>query len=134
MSAELLFLSQIRRHTSAWMTDPDDWVWTTPEMNPQGFGRCWRDDVGRANLLWLALNMDTPPSRPYNMRYHKLCMLLVETGSVMSLGGLPLFDQAGALTLAQFRNLCAAPAANDTLIAPLLALLANRRMKHATSA
>ena len=131
MNAEILFLQCAKGHTAAWMPDPDDWVWTTPAHQPQGFGLNWRDNVGMANLLWLALDMERPPSRNYNMRYHKLCMLLVEGGHSMQLAGLSVFDQAGSLTLAQFRNLCYTPGPADTQIAPLLAILANGRLAHA---
>lgn len=131
MIAEIRCLLALEDHQSHWMQDPDDWVWTTPERQPQGFGLAWRDCIGRSNLMWLALAMEHPPSRPYDMRHHQLGMLLVTTGHSLLLGGLPLFDQAGSLTLAQFRNLCLQSAPNNTSLAPLLCLLANERLTHA---
>lgn len=128
MSAEILLFNRLKNHTGAWMARPGDWVWTAPGGQPQGFGLNWRDNVGRANLLWLAMDMDTPPSRQYNLRFHQLCMLILTHGEKMGLAGLPLFDQAGTLTLAQFRNVCQE---HNESIYPLLVLLANRRMEHA---
>lgn len=135
MSHEAKILNLFALHRGPWMSYPDNWVWTTPARQPQGFGLHWRDNVGLANLLWLALDMERPPAAPYNMRYHQLCMLFVVHGAKMELDGLPIFSQAEALTLAQFRNLClsshfAAPAPVHN-IAPLLVTLANRRLEHA---
>lgn len=135
MSAETLLFQRLEAHNCCWMEHPDDWMWTKPSGEPQGFGLGWRYSVGHANLLWLALDMARPPDRPYDWRYHQLCVMLVVQGSKMELGGLPIFSQAEALTLAQFRDLCetgrfVAPAP-ITSIAPLLSKLATRRLEHA---
>lgn len=140
MSAEILLFKRLNNHHGTWMPRIDDWIWTKPSREPQGFGLDWRiveNGVGRANLLWLALDMERPPDRPYDWRYHNLCVLLITAGPKMELGGLPLFSQAEALTLAQFRNLCdsahfsvPAPYTNNN-IALLLVQLANRRLEHA---
>ena len=135
MNGESNVIALFGRHRGVWMERPDDWVWSTPDGQPQGFGLFWRQNVGLANLLWLALDMLRPPNTPYNWRYHELCALLVIHGAQMELDGLPLLSQVEALTVAQFRNLCetanfAAPAPVPN-ISKLLVLLANRRINHA---
>lgn len=46
-----------------WMPNPDSWNWPMEEGHPpqQGWGRTWRDNPGLANLLWLVMQMGTPP-------------------------------------------------------------------------
>jgi hypothetical protein len=88
---------------------------------------------GMSNLMWLAMDMDTPP-KYYNLRDNQLATKLILFGRQMALDGIGLADQAGSLTLNQFRERClngkfSAPAGCD--IAPLLALLAGRRLEHA---
>lgn len=135
MMAEILLFQRLKKYTGAWMDQPDDWVWTTPALDPQGFGLFWRDNVGLANLLWLALDMERPPDRPYNMRYHPLCTALILQGPKVDLDGLPIHHQAEALTLAQFRNLCESEIlrseATQKSWLVQLAQLANRRLAHA---
>lgn len=136
MTADIIFLNRWKNHTGCWMKNPDSWIWTTPALQPQGPGMLWRADAGGANLLWLALDMEQPPTRPYNWRYHQLCVMLATYGSKAELAGLPLFDQAASLTLAQFRNLCltshfTAPPPVPGDLPKLLALLANQRLQHA---
>lgn len=132
MSAEIHFLSRLRRHSPTWMPRPDSWLWRTPEGTPQGFARSWRDSPGSANLLWLAIDFDHPPAE-YDARQNNLAMLLIAHGRQMTLDALPLLDQAGSLTLQQFRDLLqSAPFTSPTHnIAPLLAMLATRRLDHA---
>jgi hypothetical protein len=78
----------------AWMPDPDSWTWTGPDGRPQGFGDCWRDDPGQANLLWLALGLDRPP-QVYNARANPLYMLVL-------LGGKSLSTTAAMFTLEEY--------------------------------
>ncbi len=135
MTAEILLFQNWKTHKGVWMKAPGDWVWTSTDGQPQGFGLFWRQNTGLANLLWLALDMDQAPSARYNWRHHQLCAMLVVHGPKMVLDGLPLFSQAEALTLAQFRNLCE-PAKFSTPypipnIAVLLVMLANKRLEHA---
>lgn len=135
MNNEAKIFNLFQSHTGAWMERPGDWVWTTPAKQPQGFGLDWRDNVGRANLQWLCMAMATPPDRPYNWRYNNLLTIITLYGDKMEVGGQPLFSQAEALTLAQFRNVLegsgfTAPAPY-THIDQLLLLLCNERLEHA---
>ncbi len=134
MSAEVLFLKQVKAHSAFWMDRPGDWVWSTAAGQPQGFGLVCRDEVGLANLLWLAMDMSRPP-QTYDLRHNNLCLLITLHGRKMGLDGQWLFNQAEALSLAQFRNLCRtakfdAPQ-QSMQIAPLLDILATRRLEHA---
>ena len=129
MNNEETFLNTVRRHRAPWMLHPDHWTWQTPEGLPQGFGLCWRRDVGSANLMWLALDMELPPSR-YNMVYHSLCTLLMMHASKMVLGGQPLVDQAACLTLQQFSAELEKDKSTGNVL-PLLALLARGRLNRA---
>lgn len=135
MMGEAKILQLFGSHTGAWMPRPADWVWVTPAKQAQGFGLSWRDNVGLANLQWLCMAMDTPPSRSYNWRCHNLLTIVTMYGDKMEVGGQPLFNQAEALTLAQFRNILrdtgfSAPAPYNH-IDQLLLLLANERLEHA---
>lgn len=133
MTAEIHFLNSWRGHRATWMPDPDSWRWKAPDGGLQGFGWCWRDMVGLANLTWLAMDLITPPLT-YDLNGNMLANLLWRDGRTMLLDNLPLYEQAEALTLAQFRNLCT----RDKLysprkinVAPVLYLLASQRLEHA---
>lgn len=135
MSAEI-FMMSMKRHQSTWMDRPGDWVWESIGGQLQGFGLSWRDNVGLANLLWLAMDMEAPP-KIYHMRTNVLATLLTMHGGQMKLGGLPLFDQSASLTLAQFRNALTIQAFEAPPpcpnISPVLTTLANGRLVYANS-
>lgn len=126
------YLARWHNHRAAWVDQPEEWVWPGPIGN-QGPGLHWgMGQIGIANLLWLALDMDRPPAR-YSARDNPLYTYLIVHAASLKLDGLPLDDQAASLTLEQFRDRCQAtgPAQQRGDILPLLCLLANRRLNHA---
>lgn len=121
------------RHAAApnWMPQPENWMWYTPDGRVQGFGATWRDTVGLANLLWLALDMKTPPLH-FDARFHNLYMLLLHYGAATTGTLADLVELAELNPLAQFRTKLAlvpeiamVPRLN---LAPLLILLADGRL------
>jgi hypothetical protein len=117
-----------------WMPNPDNWMWTTPENTRQGFGRTWRAQPGLANLLWLALDMNTPP-RLFDARQHQLYCLLLMYGAP-GVGVLrELVELAELQPLRPFvQRLKAKPAMADIpryKLAPLLTTLAEGRLLRA---
>lgn len=124
------------RHALApnWMPRPDSWMWQRVDGTTQGFGATWRDHVGLCNLLWLALDMDKPPTL-FDARQHHLYMLLLMYGSpaagtlvdlveLAEFHPLPVFRQQ----LALLPDMAVVPRHN---LAPLLLLLAERRLYRA---
>jgi hypothetical protein len=115
-----------------WMRNPETWTWTRPDGMSQGFASLMYTQPGLCNLLWLAMDMDRPPSL-YNALANPLYMLLV-INRAAKLRGEPLTDAAGLLSLQQFHDLL--PSASVALdpvehAYPLLKLLAARRLDHA---
>ena len=133
MSAVVLpFVSRVVNPN--WMPNPDNWVWTTPEGNMQGFGHVWRNQPGLANLLWLVLDMERPP-RLFDARKHDAFMLVLTYGAAHA-GVLDDLVQLAELNgLSRFRSeLSKRPeiaAVPRFQLAPLLLLLAERRLRHA---
>lgn len=121
-------LTRWRRHRAAWMDQPEGWVWAG--QGP-GLHFC-AGQVGVANLLWLSLDMATPPAS-YNARDNKLYVLMLLYSTNMLIDGVPLVEHADCLTLEQFRDLCATGKWSGPVhsILPLIHLLANKRLNHA---
>ncbi len=137
MTAEVSFLKRIRVHTGLWFPTPNQWCWARPDGHHQGISMLRAEDNrGLANLLWLAMDLERPPLT-YDMRDNGLCVLLMGTGRRTTLDGLPLYQQAAELTLAQFRNACRdgafVPPAGTDNYAPLLVMLANGRLNYAVT-
>ena len=129
------YLARWHAHRATWMERPQEWIWLTPDLKSrQGFGMNWRDTNVGANLLWLALDMSTPP-QIYDIRSNQLYMMLVIHGPYMRLNGVDLFDQAASLTLEQFRNECEGGRLEGQFplarFLPVLTLLASRRLANA---
>jgi hypothetical protein len=129
------YIDKWRRHCCTWMPRPDDWVWQVPGApQRQGFGLNWRDPLAGANLLWLALDMDRPPTH-YNARLNPLYMLLVAQAPMVKLNGVDLVDQAASLTLRQFFRECETGQLEGscelTRFLPVITLLAHRRLDNA---
>lgn len=125
-------LDRWRTHRAAWMDQPGEWAWPTPN-GWHGPALHWRaGQVGLANLLWLALDLAAPPVA-YVARDNPLYTRIIVYAGKLLVNDTPLIDHAECLTLEQFRDLCgtgkwAGPGNN---ILPLLHLLANRRLHHA---
>lgn len=77
-----------------WFPAPDCWFWRRPDGVRQGFGLTWRGDPGMANLLWLALDLERPPTILDARRIPLYSWLLLH--------GQPLASSASILTLAQW--------------------------------
>lgn len=126
-----------KAHRASWVERPQDWVWQAPERLRQGFGPMVRDGaagVGLANLLWLSMDMETPP-RFYDARTNPLYVALALYAPQMVLNAWPLLDQAADLTLRQFHEQCnkgplLGPKQLGTML-PLIQLLATRRLENA---
>jgi hypothetical protein len=141
---EQRLMKALRDYQPFWMGAPSAWVWRGPN-GPQGLGmlprprdlrqahvdespyRCF----GLINLLWLSMDMPRPPTH-YDARQNSLyCMLLISAGAML-VDGMPLIEQASALTLHQFHDLAATgkfSSKQEHNILPLLKLLAFRRLK-----
>jgi predicted NUDIX family NTP pyrophosphohydrolase len=114
-----------------WMRNPRSWVWSRPSDGaPQGFGLAAHDSPGAANLLWLSMEMDRPP-HSYSATENGLYTLITVQAGRALLGGEPLIDVAGILTLQQFYDrLPDWPVGSGLEQAyPLLKLLAGRRLR-----
>lgn len=137
-------LRQWNAFSASWVDRPQDWEWRGPGGERQGFGLGQPldgdghhgYDIGRANLLWLSMELTAPP-KIYDARHNGLFVMLVLHGAYMRLDGLPLFDQAESLTLTQFRLVCnhgkLTGPANSSGVLPVLKLLAARRLENAIS-
>jgi hypothetical protein len=114
-----------------WMPEPASWVWDC-DGRRQGPALLITCEPGLANLLWLTLDMGTPP-QTYDMSLNPVMSMLMLAGSPAKLAGEPLFDQAALHTLQEFHDLLPAEASGATLTAiyPLLKMLAARRLRHA---
>lgn len=135
MSAQILPFVQ-RVVNPNWMPTPDQWVWTTPEGSTQGFGHTWRSNPGLANLLWLVLDLERPP-RVFDARKHNPYMLIAIYGAAHSGTLAELVKLAELNSLARFRTeLVKRPEIANVprhQLAPLLILLAERRLRNARS-
>lgn len=133
MSAQVLPF--VRRVVNPnWMPNPDRWVWPTAEGAMQGFGYTWRSNVGLANLLWLVLDMETPP-RCFDAHKHNAYMMIMLYGAAHN-GTLAELVQLAELNgLARFRTELAKKPEMANVprakLAPLLLLLAERRLRNA---
>jgi hypothetical protein len=56
-----------------WMPRLQDWWWRRPDGVPQG-PACFVEQPGLANLIWLALDAETPPGDGFDMRQAKTAM------------------------------------------------------------
>lgn len=126
-------LCQVLGHPN-WMARPRSWVWRRPDGMAQGFGPAWQDEPGRANLLWLSLNLVRPPA-DYDASKNDLYMAVLLQGRNSRLAGEPLFDQAALLSLRDFVALLErTPPSNGTQLEqmyPLLRMLAAERLRDA---
>jgi hypothetical protein len=115
-----------------WMPNPGAWLWTRPDGNPQGFGMLAYTSPGMANLLWLAMDMDEPPSR-YDTRANPLYQMVITDAAAAKLAGQPLVDLASVLPLSAFADkLSDVPLGHGIeQMYPLLRALAQRRLHHA---
>lgn len=116
-----------------WMAKPDDWVWVRPDGAAAGFGLIARSHPGMANLLWLAMDLATPPWE-YDMDSNPMMQLLFVYGTSSRLCGQPLADLAALSTLQEFHELLGAvgPGSNPLEHAyPVLRMFAARRLRHA---
>lgn len=120
-----------RLENANWMPKPREWVWVRPDGRMQGFGVLWPDQPGLANLLWLAMDMGSPPQR-YDSASNTLFSLVLLHAEMAKLDGGLLHDWAGVLTLRQFHDRLpekAGPGPNPIeRTYPLLKLLAARRL------
>ena len=132
-------LGQVRRMCARlaqpnWMDEPGTWVWQRPSDGAlQGFGLDWRSEPGLANLLWLVMDMGTPP-REFDLGKHPLCSIILMFGWRAKLCGEMLTDRAAFDTLQEFHDrlpaTVAAGAGQMDLAYPLLKRLAARRLAH----
>lgn len=123
-----------RLENPTWMPQPRSWVWRRPDGQAQGFGPTWFESPGRANLLWLALNLRRPPAE-YDANHNDLYMAILLQGDVSKLAGEPLTDMAGLHSLRCFHALLAGEAPrNGTQLEqmyPLLKMLVGERLRDA---
>ncbi len=78
----------------AWMGNPDSWIWRRPDGAMQGFGLNWRENVGLANLQWLAMDIDHAPA-DYDAHSNALYMWCLFQGRTLQ-------EAAELLTLHDF--------------------------------
>lgn len=130
------FISRWKEYRCTWMEKPDSWRWAAPGNMVQGFGLNWRQSPGMANLLWLATDLDKPPTM-YDARANEMYMLLLISGPHTRLNDIELLDQAGSLTLRQFRNELISGTLSGPLQLvkhkPVINLLAMRRLHDAVA-
>jgi hypothetical protein len=123
----------VRRVSSPfWMHRPEAWIWQRPDGYPQGFVGLM-DSPGLCNLLWLSMAFDRPP-QVYDANQNGLFLRLLSGARDAKLGGEPLTDWAGLLTLQEFIDQLpqeAGPAGTIASTYPLLRLLGERRLGHA---
>lgn len=120
-----------------WMRNPRSWMWACSDGRPQGFGVLANDQPGKANLLWLSMDLDAPP-RAYDAHTNSLYVLLYREAEFSRLDGQPLADLASMLTLREFaerlptqQEMFNRPLVGAERAYPLLKLLAERRLAHA---
>ncbi len=140
MVIELAVMAKIRAMCAKlthpnWMREPDTWTWCRPDGMPQGFGQHWRDEPGVANLLWLSMNRNEPPTH-YDATANGLYGAVLMFGASSKLLGAPLLHMASTKTLNQFYlalQASSAHVAGNRLerAYPLLADFARQRMQNA---
>jgi hypothetical protein len=114
-----------------WMDRPRSWIWKRPDGMSQGFGPDWQNNPGRANLLWLSMDLSQPPLQ-YDAGANGLYTNIMMLGHGSMLAGAPLLDMASTLPLRTFAALLpgqAPPGANRLEQSyPLMRYLAHRRL------
>lgn len=115
-----------------WMDNPSSWIWRRADGAPQGFGYAWTEDIGLANLLWLTLGMDTPPTE-YDAGTNPLFMRVIAHARTSLVSGASLLDLAARLPLKEFAALLPATSTGGSnpleCAYPLLKLLARDRLR-----
>lgn len=113
-----------------WMKDPASWVWKRRDGVAQGFGAAGIEP-GLANLLWLAMDLGTPPE-VYEGSHNALYSAVLIYHPLAALDSAPLTDRAAVDTLQQFHDRLPSKACAPGLEAlyPLLKELAARRLRH----
>lgn len=116
-----------------WMPNPERWVWKKPDGHAQGFAWVTYDNPGLANLLWLCMDMHTPPT-DYDAGSNPLWTWVLMYQQTAKVGDLLLVDAANFLSLKEFHDLLP----SDPQITrnpleramPLMKILAARRMRN----
>lgn len=114
-----------------WMIAPEAWWWVSPSGARQTLYS--PTEPGLSNLLWLVMDMDTPPHH-YSAALNSMMTLVFACSPAAKLGGVSILDAAAVLPLRDFYDLLVkAPRGTNPLeeTYPVLALLAKRRLNHA---
>jgi hypothetical protein len=128
-------MSQVRamyahlEHHAFWFPRPEQWKWSTPDGRPQTLHV--PHSPGLTNLLWLAMDMGTPPGM-YALQENALALLLLSWGPATYFDGVSLLDAAGIMPMDKFAaRLAAEPATGNPLQAayPVLNTLLKGRLR-----
>lgn len=112
-----------------WAPNPELWVWDRPDGSRQGFGGTgWREQPGQHNLLWLALDMATPPA-VYEARNNSLFLWVMMYARTTLVGNQTLDELASLCSLERFTAALASTRVPPEL--QLLRTLAQGRLAHA---